>query len=66
MIDKNLILENAARKLERLARVIRDRDLETFDDLTHNIMDSGYCSYREICVDVDLCEVKDILDRGDL
>lgn len=66
MNDKNAVLENAARGLEMLARVIRDRDLETFDDLTHDIMDGAYCSFSQICVNVDLCAVREILDRGDL
>ena len=66
MTDKEVVLENAARKIGMLARAIRDRDIELFDSLTHDIRDSGHCYYREICVDVDLCEVKDILDRGDL
>lgn len=66
MIDKNLILENAARALERIAMCIRERDIESFGDLTHDIMDGAYCSFSQICVNVDLCEVREILDRGDV
>ena len=65
MKDKNTVLENAARALERIAMCIRERDIETFDDLTHDVM-GAYCSFSQICVDVDLCEVREILDRGDL
>ena len=65
MIDKNAVLENAALALERIAMSIREKDIESFDDLTHEVMEV-YCDFSQICVDVDLCEVRRILDRGGL
>lgn len=62
MGDKNAILERAARALERLATYIREKDLESFDESTHDVM-GAYCSFSQICVDVDLCEVREIIDR---
>ena len=44
---------------------IREKDIESFDDLTHEVMEV-YCDFSQICVDVDLCEVRRILDRGGL
>ena len=64
MIDKNVILERAALALERIAMCIREKDIESFDELTHDAM-GAYCSFSQICVDVDLCEVREIIDRID-
>jgi hypothetical protein len=65
MNDKNAVLESAARELEMLARVIRERDIESFDDLTHDIS-GAYCAFSQICVNTDLCAVREILGSGEL
>lgn len=61
MSDKNAILERAARELEMLARVIRAKDLETFNELTHDV-EGAYCAFNQVCVNVNLCEVLEILE----
>lgn len=62
MSDKNAILESAARELEMIAAIIRKKDLESFNELTHDIL-GAYCAFSQICVNVNLCEVLEILEE---
>lgn len=62
MSDKNAILESAARQLEMIATSIREKDLESFNELTHD-MQGAYCAFSQICVNADLCEVLEILEK---
>ena len=60
MSDKNAILERVALGLEKIATCIREKDIELFDKLTHDVM-GPHCSFSQICVDVDLSKAREII-----
>lgn len=66
-IEKQAILNKAARKLELLALAIRDENKELFDDLTYDAdygVDDAYCPSVGIVANVDLDEVHEIIFRS--